>query len=65
MVEHTTLKKCWYQYYSGKKLTRKHLVMKLVCTKCRYVWDTQAFTFSYCPGCGRYVAEIEGNKENV
>lgn len=59
MVETTTLKKCWYHYFTGKQHKRKHLEMKLVCTECHYVWDIQGFAFHYCPGCGRYVMEIE------
>lgn len=58
-MEGTTLKKCWYQHYTGKKARRKHLEIKLVCTECHYVWDRQGYAFSYCPGCGRFVTEIE------
>lgn len=64
MAGMTTLQKCWYQYYTGEKARRKHLEIKLVCTECHYVWDRQAYAFSYCPGCGRCVIEIEEVKEN-
>lgn len=63
-AEMTTLQKCWYQYYTGEKCRREHLVMKLVCTKCHYVWDTQGYAFCFCPGCGRRVVEIEEVKTN-
>lgn len=61
--EYTTLLKCWYRYYTGAKSKRKHLEMKLVCTKCHYVWDTQAYAFRYCPNCGRAVLEIEESED--
>ena len=64
----TSFKKVWYKHHTGKQGKRKHLKMMLVCTECHYVWDTQAFAFSYCPGCGKYVMEYEevaedGNKK--
>lgn len=55
----TTLKKVGYHYFTGKKGKREHLEMKFFCTECHYVWDKQAYAFRYCPGCGRYVMEIE------
>lgn len=55
----TTFKKIWYHYFTGKKGKREHLVLKFACTECRYVWDKQAYAFHYCPGCGRYVMDIE------
>lgn len=58
-MEGTTLKKCWYQHYTGEKARRKHLEIKLVCTQCHCVWDRQGYAFHYCPGCGRCVMEIE------
>ena len=64
MAELTTLQKCWYHYYTGEKHRREHLVMKLVCTECHYIWDTQGYAFHYCPGCGRYVVEIEEVKND-
>lgn len=64
MAEYTTLQKCWYQYYTGEKTRRKHLEIKLVCTKCHCVWDRQGYVFSYCPGCGRCVVEIEEVKDD-
>lgn len=62
--EHTNLKKAWYQYYTGNEKPRKHFEMKLICTECMCVWDRQAYSFNYCPGCGRIVYEIqEDNNE--
>lgn len=55
----TSFKKVWYKHHTGKQGKRKHLKMMLVCTECHYVWDTQAYAFSYCPGCGKYVMEYE------
>lgn len=55
----TTLEKVWYHYFTGHKGKREHMELKFACTECRYVWDKQAYAFHYCPGCGRYVMEIE------
>lgn len=55
----TALRRCIYRYVTGNKGKRKHTVVKLVCTRCSRVWDTQAYDFQYCPGCGRLVLEIE------
>ncbi len=55
--EYTTLEKCWYHHFTGKQGKREHHEMKLVCTECHYVWDTQAYAFRYCPNCGRPVEE--------
>ena len=62
--EHTTLEKCWYRYYTGKQGKREHCVIRLVCTECHCVWDTQGYAFRYCPNCGREVAEIEEVEEH-
>lgn len=64
MPETTMLKPCWYHYYTGKKAQKEHLAMKLVCTECHYVWDTQGYAFHYCPGCGRYVVKNEEAKKD-
>lgn len=62
--EYTTLEKCWYRYYTGKQGKREHHEIKLVCTECNCVWDTQGYAFRYCPNCGRKVAEIEEVEEH-
>lgn len=59
MAKITTLKECWYSYYTGEKYKRKHTLMKLVCAECGCAWDTQGYAFRYCPGCGRCVMGIE------
>ena len=60
MSEYTELQKVWYKYYTGNKVLKKHLTLKLVCTSCHYVWDTQGYAFNFCPGCGKRVTEILG-----
>ena len=57
--EYTTLEKCWYHYYTGKQGKREHHEIKLVCTECHCVWDTQGYAFRYCPNCGREILEVE------
>lgn len=55
--EVTSLQKCWYHYStSGTKIRSE---MKLVCTHCHCVWDKQAYVFHFCPGCGRFIIEVE------
>lgn len=57
--DYTTLKKCWYRYFTGRQGGKPHFEIKLVCTECHNVWDRQSYAFAYCPGCGRQVVEIE------
>lgn len=64
MTETTTLQKCWYHYYTGKQNKREHLEFKLFCTKCHLIWDKQGFAFHFCSGCGRYITEIEEDRED-
>lgn len=58
-MESTVLVECWYIYFTGRKNSKKHLEMKLVCDKCHRVWDRQGYAFAYCPGCGLPVSEIK------
>lgn len=56
-MPYTTLEKCWYHYYTGRLGKTEHRKIMLVCAECHYVWDTQAYAFSYCPNCGRQIVE--------
>lgn len=56
-MDYTTLMRCKYRYVTGEKGKRQHFETKLVCTKCRSVFDAQGYVFGFCPCCGRAVAD--------
>lgn len=58
-TDYAIFRKAWYVYHTGPQGKRKHRELKLYCENCRHVWDRQAFSFKYCPGCGLPVWEIE------
>ena len=59
MADYAVFKKAVYVYYTGKQGKRKNIELKYYCDNCHHVWDRQAYSFKYCPGCGLPVWEIE------